>query len=116
MDEKMLSNQKCEANAAKLVRLKGKELNEFLKLVKGWRAVEEKHLVREFKFQNYSQGLGFVNKAAQLAEKEQHHPLLCLDYGKVTVTLHTHSIGGISKNDLIMAVKIDGIKIARVNG
>lgn len=52
----------------------------------------------------------FVNKVANLAEKEGHHPDIFLhNWNKVTLTLSTHSIKGLSSNDFVMASKIDSI-------
>ena len=49
----------------------------------------------------------FVNKVADLAEKENHHPNIHLLYNKVKIVLTTHVIGGLSENDFIMAAKIE---------
>ncbi len=49
----------------------------------------------------------FVNKVAELAEEEGHHPNISISWNKVTLTLTTHAIGGLSENDFILAAKID---------
>jgi len=49
----------------------------------------------------------FVNKIAEVAEANEHHPDLFISYSKLTVTLLTHNIGGLSENDFIVAAKID---------
>jgi 4a-hydroxytetrahydrobiopterin dehydratase len=56
---------------------------------------------------NCVQALQFTNQVGDLAEAEDHHPALLTEWGKVTVTLWTHSIGGLHRNDFIMAAKTD---------
>ena len=51
----------------------------------------------------------FANKITPIAEEEGHHPDLVLGWGRVEVVLSTHSIGGLSENDFILAAKIDKI-------
>lgn len=64
-------------------------------------------LERVFKFRNFVQALEFANKIGALAEEENHHPLLVVEWGRVTVNWWTHKIGGLHKNDFIMAAKAD---------
>ena len=64
-------------------------------------------LEREFKFKNFAQALEFTNKVGAIAEEEDHHPLIVTEWGKVTVQWWTHKIGGLHKNDFIMAAKTD---------
>ena len=72
---------------------------------------EETHkLTREFEFKNFGDAVTFINKIAQIAESEGHHPNLNLhDYKKLTVELFTHAISGLSTNDFILATKIDNL-------
>jgi 4a-hydroxytetrahydrobiopterin dehydratase len=66
-----------------------------------------KALRRSFTFQDFAQALAFTNKVGALAEEQGHHPALLTEWGKVTVTWWTHAIGGLHKNDFIMAAKTD---------
>lgn len=68
-----------------------------------------KRLERVFKFKNFSQALEFTNRVGAAAEVEDHHPLLITEWGRVTVNWWTHKIGGLHKNDFIMAAKTDEI-------
>ena len=43
----------------------------------------------------------------ELAEEEDHHPAILLEWGRVEVTWWTHKIGGLHKNDFIAAAKTD---------
>jgi 4a-hydroxytetrahydrobiopterin dehydratase len=58
---------------------------------------------------NFAQALAFTNRVAELAEREQHHPALLTEWGRVTVTWWTHKIGGLHRNDFIMAAKTDAL-------
>jgi len=66
-------------------------------------------LERIFKFKNYAQSLDFTNKIAALALQEDHHPLIVLEWGRVTVSWWTHVVKGLHKNDFIMAAKTDEV-------
>lgn len=66
---------------------------------------------REFTFRDFIEALEFVNRVGDLAELEGHHPdILIHSWNKVLITLYTHSIGGLSENDFILASKIDLVK------
>ncbi len=74
----------------------------------GWEDVDEKKIVKEYKFKNFQEGLDFIAKVGQIAEAEGHHPDIYLhNYNKVRLTLSTHAIKGLSENDFILASKID---------
>ena len=64
-------------------------------------------LERVFKFKNFVQALEFTNKVGAIAEAENHHPLIITEWGKVTLDWWTHKIGGLHKNDFIMAARSD---------
>lgn len=65
------------------------------------------HLERIFKFKNYVEALAFTNKVAAIAEEQDHHPLIVLEWGRVTVQWWTHVVKGLHRNDFIMAAKTD---------
>lgn len=64
-------------------------------------------LERVFRFRNFAEALGFTVQVGELAEAEKHHPAILTEWGKVTVTWWTHAIGGLHRNDFIMAAKTD---------
>jgi len=66
-------------------------------------------LERVFKFKNYAEAIVFTNKIAAIAEEEDHHPLMVVEWGRVTVQWWTHVVKGLHKNDFIMAAKTDEI-------
>lgn len=62
---------------------------------------------RTFSFENFKQSIAFVNKVADLAEKQDHHPDIMIDYDTVTLVLTTHSAGGLTEKDFTLASAID---------
>lgn len=64
---------------------------------------------RQFKFKNFAEALAFVNKLAAVAEEQDHHPLLIVEWGSVVVQWWTHTVKGLCRNDFIMAAKTDEI-------
>lgn len=108
-----LKTLKCEACRVGAPQVTQEEVLRFSPLVPEWKIVEEngiKKLKRKFIFENFAQGLSFVNKIAAVAESEGHHPALCLEYTHVIVSCWTHKIKGLHMNDYIMAAKIDAIR------
>jgi len=63
----------------------------------------------DFKFKNFKESMTFVNKVAEIAESESHHPDIYIYYSKVKLELSTHAVGGLSINDFIVASKIDAL-------
>lgn len=66
-------------------------------------------LRRMFKFKGYLLGVKFAQKVAEMADQEDHHPVLLIEWGRVTVTWWTHAIKGLHQNDFISAAKTDAI-------
>ncbi len=64
-------------------------------------------LQRIYKFKDFGQALAFTNLVGALAEKENHHPSLLTEWGKVTVTWWTHRVHGLHQNDFVMAARTD---------
>ena len=107
-----LSKNSCEACREDAPALKEKEIEELLIKIPSWIIYEDegiKKLVCSFAFSNYQQSVDFTNKIANLAEKEDHHPEILLEWGKVTVTWWSHKINGLHMNDFICASKTDDI-------
>ncbi len=62
---------------------------------------------RSFEFADFVTLMVFVGRMADLAEEEGHHPDFCVHYNRLDVTIWTHAIGGLSRNDFILAARID---------
>jgi 4a-hydroxytetrahydrobiopterin dehydratase len=106
----MLDQEPCTACSPGSHKLTDTEINRFLASLPSWVSVSENGITkarREFTFSDYAQGLNFTNELANLAEQENHHPDILLQWGKVTVTWWTHTIAGLHRNDFIMAAKTD---------
>lgn len=71
-----------------------------------WKIVDS-HLEGDFEFDDFMGALEFTNEAGRIAEEEGHHPEITLTWGKASVRISTHSIGGLSENDFILAARID---------
>jgi 4a-hydroxytetrahydrobiopterin dehydratase len=102
-----LADKKCVPCRGGVPPIKGKELQDLLKVVPEWDMANEHHLHREFKFPDFMQALAFVNRVGALAEEQGHHPDILLAWGKAEITLWTHKIDGLTESDFIMAAKID---------
>ena len=105
-----LVKQKCEACRADAPRVTDDELPDLLKQIPDWQPITTESVLKlnkVFNFNNYAEAISFTNKIAELAEEEDHHPAILLEWGKVEVTWWTHKIGGLHKNDFIAAAKTD---------
>ena len=105
-----LSGQHCEACQKSTPRVNDEEKLSLHREVPDWlllKAADGEQLQRVFRFADFARALDFTNLVGALAEVENHHPVLVLEYGRVTVSWWTHAIGGLHKNDFIMAAKTD---------
>ena len=105
-----LKQMKCVACRASEPTLTDEEIGLLHPQIPNWQIKEVdgmKRLERVFKFKNFAQALEFTNKVGVIAEEEDHHPMITTEYGRVTVDWWTHKIGGLHKNDFIMAAKTD---------
>jgi 4a-hydroxytetrahydrobiopterin dehydratase len=103
-----LSKKKCKPCEGGIAPLDKNEVAEYKKLIKDdWKVTENNKISKEYAFVNYKHTMEFVNKVANLAEEEGHHPVIHLYYGKVMIELWTFAINGLSENDFILASKID---------
>lgn len=99
--------QPCEGIGDKLSK---DEAKNFLSKLKGWEMRDEM-LTKKYKFRNFVQAMKFANAVARLAEREQHHPDIKVhNWNRVTIDIWTHAVGGLSRNDFILAAKINRIK------
>jgi 4a-hydroxytetrahydrobiopterin dehydratase len=102
-----LSKKKCIPCEGGIPPLDKNKVAEYKKYIQAdWKVTGNK-IIKEYSFVNYKHTMDFVNKVANLAEEEGHHPDMYVYYGKVVIELWTHSINGLSENDFILAFKID---------
>ena len=93
----------CEGGVAPLTQDQVKPL---LKGLSGW-AAEGGMISKTYKFRNYFETMAFVNAAAWVSHREDHHPDLVVKWGECKVSYVTHAINGLSENDFICAAKLD---------
>ena len=77
--------------------------------LKGWEVVEGHHLHKAYKFPDFQTALDFVNRIGATAEAQGHHPDLMLGWGKVEVSIFTHTANGVTEKDYTLAAAIDGL-------
>ena len=71
-------------------------------------ATNGRALLREITFKTFQRAMAFLNRLAELADAEGHHPDFCLTrWNRVSLTLATHAIGGLSRNDFVLAAKLE---------
>jgi 4a-hydroxytetrahydrobiopterin dehydratase len=93
-----------------IAKLTDSERASALEQLKDWRLVENRDAIqRAFKFKNFSEAWGFMNRVALLAEAQDHHPEWSNVYNRVEILLATHDCGGLSQRDLKLARAIDGL-------
>lgn len=112
MAKSKLAKKKCIPCEGGVPPLKREEAEALLKeLDPEWMLIDGgRMLARSFAFKDFKQTMVFVNRVAELAEEEGHHPDLSVGYGTLGIELTTHAIDGLSENDFILAAKIDEIK------
>ena len=105
-----LAQMKCVACRGGVPMLTEDEIAELQPNVPEWEVIEVdgvKRLERTFKLKNFIDAMALTNKIAMIAEKEDHHPLIVTEWGRVKIQWWTHAIKGLHKNDFIMAAKTD---------
>jgi 4a-hydroxytetrahydrobiopterin dehydratase len=117
MDEE-LAGKHCQACAGNIPLLSPDEVRTLLPRVPGWElSLDGRRIRRRWVARNFKAAIAFLNSVAALAEAEGHHPDLHLEsYRELTLELWTHSLGGLSENDFILAAKINGLPIELKRG
>ena len=103
-----LVTKKCLPCEGGVAPLKPEEVNRLLKQLSGWEYAGGK-IAKVYSFTNYFQTMAFVNAAAWISHREDHHPDMTVGYNKCRVEYITHAIGGLSENDFICAAKLDAL-------
>ena len=83
------------------------EAAELMKQVPAWELDDNRALRREFAFDDFNAAFGLVARVALVAEAESHHPEIELEWGRAAFRTWTHTASGLSRNDDILAAKID---------
>ena len=105
-----LSKGSCEACRIDAPKVTNSEIESLMPQIPSWSILENdeiKKLVCSFAFLDYDQTVNFANSVTKLAEEEDHHPEIFIEWGKVTVSWWSHKINGLHMNDFICAAKTD---------
>ncbi len=103
-----LVSRKCKPCEGGVAPMTDGEIRSLLGKLSGW-AYRDGVITKTFTFPNYWQTMAFVNAAAWISHREDHHPDLAVGYNQCRVDYSTHAIKGISENDFICAAKIDAL-------
>jgi 4a-hydroxytetrahydrobiopterin dehydratase len=88
------------------------EIKSKLRKLKGWKLVNGE-ITKIFVLNDFVHAMGFVNSVALLAQKANHHPDIDIRWNKVTLTLSTHSAGGLTDKDFTLAKEIETLCLKR---
>lgn len=97
----------CEGGIKPLPKQK---IDSLLAGYRGWELVDDKKLLKEFKFRDFKEAKYFLDLLSVIADEQGHHPSFSLVYNKLKVTLTTQAAGGLTDNDFIMARIIDEVR------
>ncbi len=103
-----LTSKRCVPCDGNVPRLDAQQTARLLGDLQGWTAGDEK-LHKTYRFADFRTAMRFLDRVAELAEREGHHPDFCVHYNRVDMTVWTHAINGLSENDFILAAKMDAV-------
>jgi 4a-hydroxytetrahydrobiopterin dehydratase len=103
-----LASKKCAPVAKGTPPLDPRHVAELLRQLPGWEPVGGQ-ITKTFRFKNYYETIAFMNAAAWVSHREDHHPDLEVGYNACRVGYSTHSVGGLSENDFICAAKLEAL-------
>lgn len=108
MPMKHLAEESCRPLPAGTPPLAQTDIDAGLAQLQGWEQ-RDGAICKRFSFRDFAQTMAFVNKVAGIAAREDHHPEMQVGYDRCSITYSTHSVGGISRNDLVCAAKIEAL-------
>jgi 4a-hydroxytetrahydrobiopterin dehydratase len=110
--DRPLAERHCVPCEGGVPPLPDDHLAPLLRQLTGWRLEEadgHRQLVKQFRFPDFVTAVDFVNRVTPVAEAEGHHPDLLVAWGRVRAQLWTHTAGGLTENDFVLAAKIDRV-------
>lgn len=108
---------KCVPCRGGIPPLTAEEIASLQPQVPEWRVVQESEiprLTRVFKTKGFAGAIRLADRIAAIADEQDHHPALLVEFGRLTVSWWTHAIRGLHKNDFIMAARTD--RLAETEG
>jgi 4a-hydroxytetrahydrobiopterin dehydratase len=103
-----LARKKCKPCEGGVAPLTPQQVAPMLKGLAGW-ALDGGMIAKTYRFKNYYETMAFVNAAAWISHREDHHPDMLVGYNQCRVSYVTHAINGLSENDFICAAKLDAL-------
>ncbi|MBN2371973.1 MAG: 4a-hydroxytetrahydrobiopterin dehydratase [Vicinamibacteria bacterium] len=106
-----LKEKHCIPCRGGILPLSEPEENVFIAMLTGWILLRDgAHRIRkEFRFKSFRSAIDFVDRVADIAEEQAHHPNIDIKYAVVVIEIYTHKIGGLHENDFILASKIEDL-------
>ncbi len=105
-----LASRECVPCKGGVPPLEAAEIQDLLgQLGSDWQVIDDHHLQKEFKLKNFAEALAFTNQVGAIAEAQNHHPDICLAWGKVAITIWTHKIDGLTESDFVFAAKCEEV-------
>ena len=101
-----LARKKCVPCEGGVAPLTAEQVRPMLKGLQGW-ALDGGTIAKTYEFKNYFETMAFVNAAAWISHREDHHPDMLVGYNTCRVSYITHAVNGLSENDFICAAKLD---------
>jgi 4a-hydroxytetrahydrobiopterin dehydratase len=108
MSDQDLASRKCQSSGPQATRIDDSHVGDLrAQIDPAWDVEGTALLRRAFSFPNFRDAFGFATRVALVAESEGHHPDMTVGWGRVEVATTTHSAGGLTENDFILAAKVD---------
>lgn len=107
-----LAQQHCQPCVIGTLPLPSDDINRLLPSIGRWKKLQvdgRDRIQRDFHFKDFREAFTFAYKVAALAERENHHPGLTVEWGMTRVCWWTHKVNGLHMNDFIMAAKTDAL-------
>jgi len=95
-----------------MARLSPENIEQELKSLPGWE-FKDNAISKLFRFKEFLEGIAFVNQVAPIAEADDHHPDIHINYTRVTFVCSTHTDGGVTEKDIKLARQIEEAFAAR---
>jgi 4a-hydroxytetrahydrobiopterin dehydratase len=91
-----------------MAKLSADEIATKIKSLTGWQ-YKDNAISKLFSFKSFMDGIRFIGKVAEMAEKADHHPDILVNYTRVTFTCSTHDQGGVTEKDFALANEIERV-------
>ncbi len=102
-----LYDENCQPTRSGEEGLSPDKVRALLSAVPAWQLADGPRLQRTLRFADFAELMVFVNRLAALAEEEGHHPDFSVRWNELVLALWTHDVSGLSRNDFILAAKLD---------